>query len=184
MFSQPVPRREVRVAHTADLDAAMLREVRALLDEVFGPDMSDDDWDHALGGMHALAFEAGRLLGHASVVQRRLIHRDRALRTGYVEAVAVRADRQGQGYGAAVMEPLERIIREAYELGALGASEAGARFYAARGWKQWRGQTWALTPSGLIRTAGDDGDVYVMEASGALDLYGQLICDWRDGEVW
>ena len=31
-------------------------------------------------------WERGRLVGHASVIQRRLIYRERALRTGYVEA--------------------------------------------------------------------------------------------------
>ena len=36
--------------------------------------------------MHALASEGDRLVGHGSVVQRRLLHGGRALRTGYVEA--------------------------------------------------------------------------------------------------
>jgi len=73
--------------------------------------MTDDAWDHALGGMHALAWEAGQLVGHASVVQRRLLHRGRALRAGYVEGVAVRADRRGHGYGAAMMDEIERVVR-------------------------------------------------------------------------
>jgi aminoglycoside 2'-N-acetyltransferase I len=178
------PRAELVVVHTADLDAETLRAARALLADVFGPELTEQDWDHALGGMHALVFEAGQLVGHGSVIQRQLVHRGRALRTGYVEGVAVRADRQGRGYGAAVMEPLERIIRGAYELGALGASEAGAGFYAARGWRPWRGRTWALTPSGVVRTEQEDDDVYVMEVSGALDFDGDLTCDWREGDVW
>jgi hypothetical protein len=36
--------------------------------------MSDHDWDHALGGVHALVWEDGELIGHASVIQRRLLH--------------------------------------------------------------------------------------------------------------
>lgn len=40
----------VRTAHTADLDDATLGAARALLDEVFAGDMSDEDWEHALGG--------------------------------------------------------------------------------------------------------------------------------------
>ena len=35
--------------------------------------MTDDDWEHALGGIHALAWEDDVLIGHASVIQRRLM---------------------------------------------------------------------------------------------------------------
>ncbi|HEY3021276.1 MAG TPA: GNAT family N-acetyltransferase, partial [Solirubrobacteraceae bacterium] len=99
---------EVRTAHTADLDPATLGAARALLDAVFADDMSDHDWEHALGGVHALAWEDGELVGHASVVQRRLLHGGRALRTGYVEGVAVRPDRRRRGHGGALMAALER----------------------------------------------------------------------------
>ena len=67
------------------------------------------------------------------MIQRRLIYRERALRTGYVEGVAVRADRRRLGFGTAMMAAIERVIRGAYELGALGASDEGAAFYAATG---------------------------------------------------
>ncbi|MGH2944169.1 MAG: GNAT family N-acetyltransferase, partial [Solirubrobacteraceae bacterium] len=98
-------------AHTADLDAATLTAARSLLDAVFTGEMTDHDWEHALGGVHALVWEAGELVGHASVVQRQLIHRGRALRTGYVEGVGVRADRRRRGHGAAMMAELERVVR-------------------------------------------------------------------------
>jgi aminoglycoside 2'-N-acetyltransferase I len=175
---------EVRTAHTADLDAATLAAVRRLLDAVFGEDMTDEDWEHALGGVHALVWEADELIGHGSVVQRRIMHGGRALRAGYVEGVAVRADRQRRGHGGAVMEALERVVRGAYELGALGASEEGAGLYAARGWKRWEGPTYALTPDGVARTEEDDGGVYVLPVAAALDLSGELMCDWREGDVW
>jgi aminoglycoside 2'-N-acetyltransferase I len=117
-------------------------------------------------------------------VQRRLLHGGRALRTGYVEAVAVRADRRRHGHGAAMMAVLERVIRGGYELGALGATEEGARFYATRGWLPWRGTTWALTPDGRVRTADEDDCVFVLPVSAPLDVVGELTCDWRDGDVW
>ena len=134
--------------------------------------------------MHALAWEDAELIGHASLVQRRLLHGGRALRTGYVEAVAVRADRRRRGHAGAMMEALERVVRGAYELGALSASDAAADFYAARGWKRWLGPTSALTPTGVARTEDDDGGVYVLPLTVALELAGELTCDWRDGEVW
>ena len=175
---------ELVIAHTADLDAAALGAARSLLDGVFGDDMTAEDWEHALGGIHALAWEDGELVAHASLVMRRLLHGGRALRAGYVEGVAVRAGRRRRGLGAAVMAPLERIVGAAYDLGALGSTEEAAAFYAARGWRRWAGPTSALTPAGVVRTPDDDGGVHVLEAAAALDLSGELTCDWRDGDVW
>ncbi len=175
---------ELRVAHTADIDVATLDAARALLDEFFGAEMTDQDWEHAIGGVHALAWERGQLVGHASVVQRRLVYRKQALRTGYVEGVAVRADRRRRGVGGAMMGAIEPVIRRAYELGALGASDEGAAFYVARGWRPWQGQTWALTPTGRVRTAEEDESVFVLEGPLALDLTDTLTCDWREGDLW
>jgi aminoglycoside 2'-N-acetyltransferase I len=166
------------------LNHATLSAARALLDEVFAGEMSDDDWEHALGGVHALAWEDNELVGHASVIQRRLLHRGRALRTGYVEGVGVRSDRRRRGYGGALMEALERIIRRAYDLGALGATDEAADLYAGRGWKRWRGPTSVLMPTGISRTPDDDGCVYVLPLTVPLDLDDGLTCDWRDGDVW
>jgi aminoglycoside 2'-N-acetyltransferase I len=146
--------------------------------------MTDEDWEHALGGIHALVWEGDALIAHGSVIQRRLLHGGRALRTGYVEGVAVRADRRRRGHGAAVMEALERVVRGAYDLGALGATDEGAELYTGRGWQQWRGPLYALTPDGVARTEEDDGGVYVLPVAVALDLSGELTCDWRDGDVW
>ncbi len=175
---------EVRTAHTTDLDAATLTAARALLDAVFGEDMTDEDWEHAMGGIHALVWEDDELIGHGSVVQRRLLHGRRAVRTGYVEGVAVRADRRRRGHGAAVMEALERVVRGAYELGALGATDEGADLYTSRGWKRWQGPLFALTPAGVTRTEEEDGSIYVLPVAVPLDLSGELTCDWRDGDVW
>lgn len=175
---------EVRTAHTADLDAAMLTAGRALLEQVFEGDFGDHDWEHALGGVHAFVREGDELVGHASVIQRRLLHGGRALRAGYVEGVGVREDRRRRGYGTAMMAALERVVGGAYELGALGATDEAADFYRARGWEPWRGPTSALTPAGIVRTEGEDGSVFVLEVGVGLDLSGELTCDWRDGDVW
>ncbi len=175
---------DIRTAHTADLDAATLTAARALLDVVFAGDMSDHDWEHSLGGVHALVWDGHELVGHASVVQRRLLHGGRALRAGYVEGVGVRADRRRRGHGAAMMEALERVVRGAYELGALGATDEAAEFYEGRGWKSWKGPTSALTPTGMMRTEDEDGSVYVLPVALSLDLSGELTCDWRDGDLW
>ena len=83
-----------------------------------------------------------------------------------------------------MMEALERVVRRAYDLGALGSTDEAAQFYAARGWQRWQGPTSALTPDGVRRTEEDDGGVYVLASLTPLDLSGALTCDWRDGDVW
>lgn len=171
------------VAHTADLKRVELEAARALLFEVFD-DMTEEDWDHSCGGMHALAWEGDVLVGHGSVVQRRLIHQGRALRAGYVEGVGVRRDHQRRGIGGALMAELERIIHAAYELGALGSTEEGLQFYLARGWQRWRGPSSALTLTGVVRTPDEDGAILVLPASAALDLDGAITCDFRNGDGW
>ena len=170
--------------HTSQVDAATLAAARVLLDEAFDGEFGDADWEHALGGLHALAVDGDRLVGHGAVVQRRLLHRGRALRVGYVEGVAVAADRRRQGIAAAVMGALEDVVRRAYDAGALSATDAGSRLYLSRGWQRWRGPTSALTPDGLRRTPDDDGSVHVLAGTAALDLAGELTCDWRDGDLW
>jgi aminoglycoside 2'-N-acetyltransferase I len=174
---------EVRVAHTAQLSSDELRAIRGLLDDAFD-DMTDEDYEHGLGGMHALVWDGSELIGHGSVIMRRLLHGGRSLRTGYVETVAVRADRRRQGHGAALMTELERVIRGAYELGALGATDEGALFYRSRGWELWTGTISVIAPGGIERTPEEDGFIYVLPVGERLAPDGDLACDWRDGDVW
>jgi aminoglycoside 2'-N-acetyltransferase I len=174
---------ELRTVHTADLDPQTRAAIRTLLNGAFKY-FNDEAFEHALGGMHALLFEDGDLIGHASVVQRHLLHAGQVLRTGYIEAVAVRGDKRRQGHGAVMMAALERMVRSAYQLGALGASHDGAHLYEAHGWQRWRGPCSALTLDGIRRTAGKDGWIYVLPVTGPLDLSGELVCDWRPGSPW
>jgi aminoglycoside 2'-N-acetyltransferase I len=173
----------VRIAHTAQLADTERRAIRALLDVVFDG-LSDQDWEHALGGMHAVVLDDDEPIAHGSVVQRRLLHGGRALRTGYVEAVGVHPDRRGAGHAAAVMAALEQVIAGAYDLGALCASDMAMGFYAARGWHVWRGPSSVLAPEGTLPTPDERGGVHVLPLATELDLDGQLTCDWRDGDVW
>lgn len=64
---------DVHTAHTADLDSATFEAAHALLDAALDGTFSEHDWDHALGGLHALAREGSELVGHACIVQRRLL---------------------------------------------------------------------------------------------------------------
>jgi aminoglycoside 2'-N-acetyltransferase I len=168
--------------HTADLSEAELHAVRGLLDAAFD-DFTDQDWDHALGGQHALVVEGGLIVAHGSLVMRRMLHRGMSLRTGYVEAVAVHPEHRREGHAGLVMDALEQLA-PAYELLALSASDDGAALYRARGWQPWRGPSAALSPKGLVATPDDDGSVYVFAARVDLDLDDGIACDWREGDVW
>ena len=175
------------VAHTADLGAADRALVRALLDDSFA-DFTEDDHEHTLGGVHALVRRGDDVVAHGAVVMRRLVHSvpgspDRVLRAGYVEGVAVRSSERRHGHGGTVMAALERVIRAAYDIGALGASDAGVPFYAARGWRRWEGTTSVLAPDGRRRTPEDDGGVWLLPGGVPVDG-GDLACDWRAGDVW
>lgn len=168
---------------TARLDAAVLAAAHALLESAF-PDLDEHDWEHCLGGVHALLRHGADLIGHAALVPRRLVHDGRELRAGYVEGVAVRADVRRRGHGSALLAALEQVACGAYELGALNSTREGEALYAARGWLRWQGPTSVQMAHGLVRTPDDDGSVWVLPCGAALDLHGELGCDWRAGDVW
>ncbi len=173
-----------RLVHTADLESDARQRAHDMVSDAFGGDFTDTDWDHALGGMHALIWHRGAIIAHGAVIQRRLIYRGIALRCGYVEAVAVREDWRGQGLGVAILDACEQVIRGGYQLGALSSSDRGRRLYALRGWLPWRGPTSVLAPTGPVPTPEHDSSVFVFPLMTDLDPTAGLTCDWRDGDVW
>lgn len=197
---------EIRWVPTWLLTPTRATQVRALLDAAFAGSVEETDWEHALGGLHALAFTdpvGGRgrpdgdrgdrdqtdgdtrlVIGHAALVLRRLLYHGRALRCGYVEAVAVAPGWQRRGVGTALMAKIETAIRGGYEVGALGTTEQGRRLYLARGWQAWRGPTATLTPTGIQPTPHQDGAVLVWPGPVELDLDAPLTSDWRAGDPW
>lgn len=173
---------------TQDLTALEVTAIRELLVDAFGPDnderFTDDDWDHALGGVHFVLDIDGAVVAHASVVERELHVDGRALRTGYVEAVAVAPDRQGTGLGTVVMTDATSYIRERFELGALGTGRH--RFYERLGWLTWNGPSSVRTADGARQTPDEDGYIMVLrtQASPSLDISKPISCEWRPGDVW
>jgi aminoglycoside 2'-N-acetyltransferase I len=173
-----------RLVHTADLEGEARQRAYEMVSDAFAGEFTDSDWDHALGGMHALIWHHGAIIAHGAVVQRRLLYRGAALRCGYVEAVAVREDWRGQGLAIAILDACEQVIRGGYLLGALSSSDRGRRLYTLRGWLPWCGPTSVLAPTGSKRTPDDDGTVFVLPVGISLDTSAALTCDWRDGDVW
>jgi aminoglycoside 2'-N-acetyltransferase I len=179
--------RRVRRVPTGDLTPAEVSELRALLWAAFPPGeegFTEDDWEHALGGTHFLVEDDGAILAHASVVARELQVAGRAVRTGYVEAVATAPSSQGRGLGTIVMRAVNEHIRDGFDLGALGTGSHG--FYERLGWETWRGPTSVRSDHGERRTPDEDGFVLVLRTptSPALDITAPISCEWRPGDVW
>ncbi|MFF8829919.1 GNAT family N-acetyltransferase [Streptomyces sp. NPDC015131] len=174
------------LAHTYELPPAELGAIRALLDTAFDGDFTDRDWDHGLGGVHAVVRDEHGVAAHGSVIMRRVAHAGRSYRVGYVEAVAVRADRRRQGLGGRVMAALEEVVDGAYAFGALSASEEGAALYRARGWQLWNGRIEAYGPGGTAHLPDEEDSTYLRPAAGRTlpsASAGALVFDWRDGDI-
>jgi aminoglycoside 2'-N-acetyltransferase I len=177
----------VRRLATEQLTEAEESVVRAILRDAFAGDgegFTDDDWVHALGGMHFVLEHDGTIVAHAAVVERELHAGGRPLRSGYVEAVATDPAKQRQGHGSRLMEAVNDHIRATFPLGALSA--AAPDFYARLGWQPWLGPTAVRTPVGEVRTPDDDGDILILTtpSTPALDRHAVLTCPWRSGDVW
>jgi aminoglycoside 2'-N-acetyltransferase I len=176
----------IRVVPSAGLSTAEWAELTDLCVAAF-----DEPWDgywESIGpGVHVLAEEPGPgIVAHAAIVDRLLYPGDGVLRAGYVEAVAVLPERQRQGLGTQVIEVIDRMVDEGYELGALGTGSH--EFYARLGWVTWQGPTWIRERDGrLVRSTDEDGNIMVRRTPATpveLDFSTPIAVDWRPGEVW
>ncbi|HET7704139.1 MAG TPA: GNAT family N-acetyltransferase [Candidatus Limnocylindrales bacterium] len=162
--------------------------IRALMAVAFGEEegerFDDDDWAHAIGGVHVVLDVDGVIVAHASVVEREIHVAGRPLRTGYVEAVATDPARQGRRLGTRVMTEVGAILAAEYELGVLGTG--AHHFYERLGWRTWRGPAFVRAPQGDRRTPDDEGSIMVLVTSATPDLTwtDPISCDWRPGDVW
>ncbi len=90
----------MRTVGSDELGQAEVTAIRDVLNAAFGdePDeaFTEEDWDHAVGGLHFILEENGTVAAHASVVERELHTSGHRLATGYVEAVATRPYLQGR----------------------------------------------------------------------------------------
>jgi aminoglycoside 2'-N-acetyltransferase I len=178
----------IRRLVSPELTSDEVHALRALFAAAWpAPDdaFAEEDWEHALGGVHVLLEKDGRILSHASVVPRVLEVGGEPLRVGYVEAVATWPEFQHQGHGSAVMREIGSVIVAEYELGALGTGEFG--FYERLGWEHWRGPTSVRTPTGTARTTAEDGYIMVLRTPATppnLALDAPISCQWRSGDVW
>jgi aminoglycoside 2'-N-acetyltransferase I len=176
--------RKLRTDELSSQHVAALRELFHAAWDDDSEDFTDEDWDHAVGGVHFILEDARVIVAHASVVERELHTNGHRLTTGYVEAVATSPVHQRRGHGSALMREVGDYIDQTFELGALGTGRTA--FYERLGWVAWRGPTFVRTDSGLVRTKEEDGLILVRltPMSPELDLGAPISCDWRPGDVW
>jgi aminoglycoside 2'-N-acetyltransferase I len=55
---------ELVLAHTGQLPPDVLSATRDLLEQVFAGELTDEDEDHCLGGVHAVLRQDGQVIGH------------------------------------------------------------------------------------------------------------------------
>ena len=173
---------------TNELSAQQISDIRDLVWVAFANDehgaFTEDDWQHSIGGTHFVAVVDKEIVCHASVVERDLHVGHRSLRAGYVEAVATLPDRQGLGYGTAVMREVDALIAQDFEMGALGTGSQG--FYERLGWQVWRGPSSVRTDGGEQRTPDEDGYIMALitPQTPPIDIEAPISCEWRTGDVW
>jgi aminoglycoside 2'-N-acetyltransferase I len=175
---------EQRVVPSDGLREDERAQMRELFDSIWVGGFSKEDWDHTFGGLHVLRRVDGELVAHGAVVERTLWLDGAPFRVGYLEAVATRPAHQGHGHGSAVVEALDAIVQEDYELG--GLSTGRRRFYERLGWLLWRGPLGVRTADGDVPTVFEHGAVLVLPTPRvpAPDLDATLVCDLRSGDDW
>jgi aminoglycoside 2'-N-acetyltransferase I len=183
-----IPMPTLRQVRTPDLTRHELASIRSLCDAVWGgPDepFGDEDWQHALGGVHVFIQEDGDVIAHGSVVPRTLHTCGLDLATGYVEAVATLPAQQGRGHGTQIMRAVGAYIDRSLPLGALCTGAPG--FYQRLGWLLWEGPTSVRTNEGEEGYRLEDGAVLVRltpSSPPTIDLTTPISCDWRPGDAW
>lgn len=167
---------------TNELGADERKEILALCAEAYEEDLSPYlEW---IGeGVHLYVRDAGEIASHLMIVERALQAGSApALRTGYVELVATRPDRQGRGLASRLMRAVIEDLTD-FDLGALSPSDSA--FYERLGWEMWRGPRFVREGDTLRATPEEDVMVYRTPRTPAwLDLDLALSCEWREGEVW
>lgn len=178
----------LRTIETDELGEERLAELTQLCEAAFGLPFAGV-WERVGPGLHVMAEDAGHIVAHAMIVDRRLYlghEMDVALDVGYVENVATLPEAGGAGYGTAVMGEIGRIIGDEYQLGALATGSNA--FYARLGWETWEGPTSVRTADGeLVRSAAQDGHVMVLRTPRTpqgMTLDMPIAVDWRAEEPW
>jgi aminoglycoside 2'-N-acetyltransferase I len=162
----------------------VLAAVQSFVVEAFDGRFTAEDWEHTAGGWRIIAFDRDGPVAHGAVVPRMLRVGQRDFDAGYVEGVATRRGRQGQGLGTAVMTEISNLVRLNFGLGGLSTSRRS--FYQHFGWEPWRGPSFVEHEGDLIRTPDEDDGLMVLRfgSSADVNLDAPIVCQRRPGNDW
>jgi aminoglycoside 2'-N-acetyltransferase I len=174
----------VRIVEDGEVTPETLAGLRTLLNEAFGGNFSDEDWQHTFGGTRVIALLGDVPVGHAAVVPRTLWIGQRPFRSGYVEGVATAPACQRQGVGSLVMAHALEVVRAGLDMGALMTGVHA--FYRRCGFESWQGPTFVKRGGQLERSADEDDALMVLRfgPSAELDLQAPIACEARPGDDW
>lgn len=165
------------------LDDTQHHAIRALLNAAFDHEFSDEDNDHAAGGVRVIAIDGAQIVGHAALVARTITIDGTPYTVGYVEGVAVWPSYQGQGIGGQIMRQITDIAQRDFTIAMLSTGKFD--FYAKFGWQRFVGQSFVDDHGTLVRTADEDEGLMVYTTRTQLNQLGVAwVCDWRTGDVW
>lgn len=157
--------------------------IRTLLDAAFDCEFSDQDNDHASGGVRIIAMDGDQIVGHAALIARTITIAGTPYRVGYVEGVAVLPACQGQGIGAQIMRQITDMAQRDFVVAML--STGAFDFYAKFGWQRFVGESFVDNHGTISRTAAEDEGLMLLTPHGHLNQPGVAwVCDWRAGDVW
>jgi aminoglycoside 2'-N-acetyltransferase I len=152
----------IQVVQREDLSEKDLASLLAWLEEAFGDAIGSwrrETWTDIGPGPHFMLRDAeGQLRAHACIDWLPMMIGERLVHTGYLEAVATRADSRRQGFASQVVEAAQREIVANAEIGFLATGEHS--FYERLGWIRWRGATWVTERDGSVtRTPAEDAGI-------------------------
>ncbi len=175
---------DVVTVDTDDLAPSDVAAIRRVLDAAFAGRFDEHDWEHSLGGHHAMLRVGDAIVAHGAVVPRTMWIGENECELGYVEAVATAPAAQHQGFGSIVMCALAGVIDERYRIGLL--STCAWHFYERLGWRRWEGSTSVRRAHGeVVRTPDDDDGLMVLANHvGPIDLRQPITCQERTGDDW
>ena len=173
----------MQVKIEVDLSPGTTASLRKLLDLAFEGDFSEEDWEHALGGVHFIGFLGETIIAHGAIVPRSMAINGERVTVGYVEAIAVLPMHWHKGYGTLLMEQITQFCLLNYELSMLSTDEQ--TFYLQLGWHQFLGESFVNNANIEERSEEEDAGLMFLNSK---EFEGReiqrVVCDSRVGDSW
>jgi len=180
-MSSQMMRTGIEVIPPGALGAQVRAEILDLCSRAYEEDFAPY-LDLLTSATHVLLRGPDQLIAHAAWIERQLIADGMALKTAYIEAVAVAPEWQRHGFGTQIMSALPPLLGH-FDLAAL--SPADEPFYQRLGWEIWEGPLSYLQGTNQVSTPDECVMIYRLPRTPAgLNIGSSLKADWREGDIW